>query len=722
MKPSRIIALYFSGTAALLVAAQNVPQVNQQPQAKPAAPPAVLISVPLPLTGDIDQQIMVSADKTLKSLPQSDRRPIVVFEFRYRDEQAKGRTDFERALSLARYLASDRFSRVRTVAYVPLSLEGHAVLPVLACEEIVINPDAEFGAAGRDESAIDATMRAAYREMAERRRTVPTPIVLGMLDRNLSVSEVQLVGGGTRYVLQDELEALRAEGKVGKENAIVPVGDLALISGREMRLKYGAASHLAVDRKELAQALQISPDDLREDVVAEQTWRALRIDLRGHINSRTADDLTRTVREAQQKETANLICLWIDSPGGPASPALRLMNLLSGLDARQLRTMAYVESEARSMAALVAFAADETYVREDAILGGPGDTFFGPGELDDLRQAVKELARVKMRDWSLLMAMIDPQLKVYRCRLDGAGAVRYLCDEEIAEQQNPDQWKRDGELKLDEGITGLQAQEFGLVVETVSNFEAVLQKFNIDEDLAVAEQNPVVSAIERLAAEPWLARTLLFVAFFALISEASAPGIGVAGFLSGVCFLLFFWCQFLNGAAGWLELLLFAGGIACIALEVFVLPGFGVFGIGGGVMVLLSIVLASQTFIFPRNAYQLEQVPGSLFSMVAACSGVLAALWFMRRFLAESRIFGQLMLTPPSEEADLDHLEAMVDWGYLLGKRGTTTTQLTPSGKAQFGDDVVNVISDGLVVPKDTAVQVVQVRGNNVMVEPLDES
>ena len=46
--------------------------------------------------------------------------------------------------------------------------------------------------------------------------------------------------------------------------------------------------------------------------------------------------------------------------------------------------------------------------------------------------------------------------------------------------------------------------------------------------------------------------TLLFVAFFALITEASAPGIGIAGFISGLCFLLFFWSQFLSGTAGWL--------------------------------------------------------------------------------------------------------------------------------------------------------------------------
>ena len=47
-----------------------------------------------------------------------------------------------------------------------------------------------------------------------------------------------------------------------------------------------------------------------------------------------------------------------------------------------------------------------------------------------------------------------------------------------------------------------------------------------------------------------------------------------------------------------------------------------------------------------------------------------------------------MMLVPPSEETDLDELEAMVDWGHLLGKRGTTTTQLTPSGKSVMQEKI----------------------------------
>ncbi len=246
---------------------------------------------------------------------------------------------------------------------------------------------------------------------------------------------------------------------------------------------------------------------------------------------------------------------------------------------------------------------------------------------------------------------------------------------------------------------------------------------NVGEEIEVAKRNSVTAAIERLASQPWFARTLLFIAFFALITESSAPGLGVAGFISGLCFLLFFWCQFLNGTSGWLEVTLFIGGLVCIALEIFVLPGFGVFGLGGGAMVLTSIVLASQTFIIPRNSYQYDQMPNSLFTAVVAGGGVIAAAWIVRRYLPDAPVMRLFMLRAPDDDEveEMDESESLVDWQYLSGKRGVTTTQLTPSGKANFGDEVIAVISDGVLIQQGVPILVIEVRGNRILVEPLEE-
>ena len=83
-----------------------------------------------------------------------------------------------------------------------------------------------------------------------------------------------------------------------------------------------------------------------------------------------------------------------------------------------------------------------------------------------------------------------------------------------------------------------------------------------------------------------------------------------------------------------------------------------------------------------------------------------------------------MMLAPPNEEeqAVRSRREQLVDWSHLVGKRGTTTTRLTPSGKARFGDELIDVISDGELISAGTPVRVVAVRGSHVLVEAVNSS
>ena len=71
---------------------------------------------------------------------------------------------------LANFLTGDELNAAKTVAYLPQSIQGHAVLVVMACDDIIMAPDATIGPAGIDKSQISETIRAAYREIAGRRR------------------------------------------------------------------------------------------------------------------------------------------------------------------------------------------------------------------------------------------------------------------------------------------------------------------------------------------------------------------------------------------------------------------------------------------------------------------------------------------------------------------------------------------------------------------------
>jgi membrane-bound ClpP family serine protease len=323
-----------------------------------------------------------------------------------------------------------------------------------------------------------------------------------------------------------------------------------------------------------------------------------------------------------------------------------------------------------------------------------------------------------------MAAMIDPRLDVYR--FTRLGDVEYFCDAELAEQPDKDKWKR-GDLVTIAGLplklSGDQAERYFLANRVVENFGEFRQFYGLENDPTLVEPGWANVLIDALAS-PGAAALLLLIGLVGLYVELHSPGVGIGGFVALVCFLLFFWSHYLDGTAGWLEALLFVAGVSCLLLEIFVIPGFGIFGLGGGAMVLASIVLASQTSksFIPRNEYQRDQLLTSLSTIAVACVGMVVVAVFLRSRLPRSRMLGHLMLEPPAgDEAEtIRRRESLVNFHDLVAARGTTTTQLTPCGKARFGDLLVDVIADGEVIDRGAAIEVVEVRGSRVLVKEVE--
>jgi membrane-bound ClpP family serine protease len=192
--------------------------------------------------------------------------------------------------------------------------------------------------------------------------------------------------------------------------------------------------------------------------------------------------------------------------------------------------------------------------------------------------------------------------------------------------------------------------------------------------------------------------------------------LGFGGFVAMVAFIIYFWSQYLNGTAGWLEVMLFAAGVFCVAAEIFVLPGFGVLGLGGGLLVIASLVLASQTFVVPANDYQIRQLQWSLLGVLGAAVGVGIVAAVARRWLPSTPVLRHVLLPPPSANDEASELEHLDD---LLGVEGMTTTRLAPAGKARLTGTIHDVIADGGLIEPGTPVRVVEVRGRRLLVRSL---
>lgn len=734
---------YAKSAAAADQGAENK-AAETQPVAEPAAePPAEaakkpaedlgegrLIRLRLPLTGDDDTRIINTISRVadeLRRLPSVDkRRPTIILEFAPKSgetDYGEG-TEFTRALKVAEYISGRDLDGIKMVAFVPRTVKGHNVLIALACEQIVMNPEAELGEASIDEDksrAINPTIVSAYQKIRNDRQTVPEAIVLGMVDRKSEVLKVE-TDQGTEFVVADKLDDLKKEHTVISQETIVPAGSLGSFTGSQGR-DYGML--LARDNSALARALGVTSNSIEQDQSRFGDLHPVLMRIDGPITTRSAHQLETMLGTELGRRKVNWIGFTIDSSGGELSECLQLAQKIAEFNPDEVQTVAYVPVNASGGAALIALACDQVVLQPEAHLGGKGDD--GPisrKTLEDSRAPIQELAQRVPHSWSLLSAMIDPDIELFSYSNTKSGEVRYFSDEEAKAQLDAADWKRGARVKAAGEplrLAANRAQELGIATRVVDNFDDLKQLYGINGNIRVAEPNWALELIEALSS-PGLAVLLLVIGFVGVYVELHAPGTGVGAFVAAVAFLLFFWSQFLAGNAEWLEVLLFLGGVFFVLLEVLVLPGFGIFGLGGGAMILVSIVLATQTFVLPRTESQMIELRHSLTIVTAATLIVIASSIALRRYLPSAPIFNKLLLDPTPEEdlMDLDYRESLADFSHLVGEQGVATTNLMPSGKAEFNGQLVDVISEGLPIDRGSAIVVVKARGNRVLVRAVE--
>ncbi len=221
----------------------------------------------------------------------------------------------------------------------------------------------------------------------------------------------------------------------------------------------------------------------------------------------------------------------------------------------------------------------------------------------------------------------------------------------------------------------------------------------------------------------WL---LLFIGGFMLVIELKLPGVGLPAIISAVAFLLFFWSQYLSGTADQLEIILFLIGLICLALELFVFPGFGVFGMSGILLMLCSIVLARHTFIWPTQDYEYQELGHTLMQVTGMLAAVGGCVVVLARYFPSMPLFNRFILKPepwttvePEDALGRPILEGYESLAFLIGETGRTTSSLRPTGKARFGNMLIDVTAAGFFVEPDNLVEVVDVQGPRVIVKKV---
>lgn len=268
-----------------------------------------------------------------------------------------------------------------------------------------------------------------------------------------------------------------------------------------------------------------------------------------------------------------------------------------------------------------------------------------------------------------------------------------------------------------------EAEAYGFSTGIVADEEALRIRFNIGSIFRLAP-----SWSEALAF--WM--TSIYVRGFLFIIimlgayvEFHTPGVGVPGLVALICLIVFVGAPYLTGLANVWEVVCLVLGFLLIALEVLVIPGFGLPGIAGIVLVLVGVLATfvpeepgrSFPIYMPSLPESIAYLKAALLTLVASMAASLVGMVMMSRYLPRLAAF-QRIVPPnptPSEVQPADEYHGLV----RVGDLGETAGPLRPAGKARFGGTLVDVVTQGEYVEPQTKVEIIERRGNHVVVRAV---
>lgn len=276
---------------------------------------------------------------------------------------------------------------------------------------------------------------------------------------------------------------------------------------------------------------------------------------------------------------------------------------------------------------------------------------------------------------------------------------------------------------IDHGNLPDRARQAGVVQHVVDDLAGLYALYGLDAGQVQVISSDWLDSLVEFLCSPWTSIGLIMIGITGLILEFKLPGVTLPGIIAAVCFVLFFWSQSrLAGQLAWLAALLFVLGLLLLALEVFVIPGFGAAGICGILLVVGSVVLviANTSTKSSGSGWGLEGTLAALgVGMLLAVVGSLV----LASYIPQIPIINRLVLKPQTDDDELlgeGRLSPeMPSNQHLLGVVGVAATPLRPAGKVRIGNDFVDVVAEGSYISEGTRVQVIEIEGNRVVVKEI---
>lgn len=398
------------------------------------------------------------------------------------------------------------------------------------------------------------------------------------------------------------------------------------------------------------------------------------VTIKGEIDGGQSALLHRAFQEAQ-KNNARAILVELDTFGGLVDAAVQMRDVI--IDS-PVPTICYIKNRAWSAGALIALSHQSIAIAPGGSIGAAEPIPTTEKTVAALKAEFAATANKTGRNPRVAEAMVDKSL----------GLTGYAEPGQIL------------------ALTDYQAKEVGFADIVAVDRAAVLTHYGLSDATVVEYQPQWTDRLAGWLSNPAIKSGLLSLIFLAVLAEIKTAGTGVGALVAVVAAVLFFGSQWLTGVAGLLEILLFAAGCILLVVELYV-PGTGLFGIAG-----LASILAS---FFLSLGANLSAVTTMTISLIIA----IIAFAVLARYLPSSRLWTKLILKD-SETTQAGYTSAQ-DYDCYLGCEGITITQLRPAGRMEVKGVQLDVVSEGRFLPAGIPVKVVSVKGNRIVVHPIEE-
>jgi membrane-bound serine protease (ClpP class) len=388
---------------------------------------------------------------------------------------------------------------------------------------------------------------------------------------------------------------------------------------------------------------------------------------------------------------ADLILIEMDTYGGAVTDADEIRTRI--LESK-IPVYVFINKDAASAGALISIACDSIYMAPGSSIGAAtvvngADGTAAPDKYQSyMRSMMRSTAEATGRNPQIAEAMVDEKLVVAGIS-DATSVITFSVAEAI---QNG---FCEGEYTSQKGILAAQ---------------------NLQSAQVIAYEEKTVDSIISFFLSPAVSGILIILIIGGIYFELQTPGVGFPLAIALSAAVLYFIPYYLNGLAENWEILAFVIGIILLAVEFFILPGFGVFGVAGIVLTLGGLVLG----MLPNQAFDFELVPssqlfGALLTVILSALAAVGMVFWLTPKVNEWGAFKHLTLASTQESSQ--GYTSRIYAESLLGKTGKVHSRLRPSGKVELDGEIYDAYSRGEFLEQGEAIEVISTEGTSLRVK-----